>query len=240
LLGPVLGGAARLATPELVFSVVAVLGVVLALTAWMTAAPAPGGGPQSLGALAGALRDHRIALGAWLTTLTALAYGVIDTLAPLRLARLGAGAVAVGAVFLVAAAVEGVVSPISGRVADRRSRLAPVWLSLAAAPLALVAMPWPGTALALGVMVVLLVAALGMLWAPAMALMSDGGERVGLDHGYSAALFSLTWGAGMVVGAWAGGALASIGGDAVPYVVLAVLCLLTLAGPVRSAARAAG
>ena len=58
----------------------------------------------------------------WLVTLPAIASGMINVLGPLRMHRLGASAAAIGAAFLVAAAIEAVISPVIGRWSDRRGR----------------------------------------------------------------------------------------------------------------------
>ena len=58
-------------------------------------------------------------------SLPALVSGVLDVLAPLRLHHLGATSVAIGATFLVAAGVESFISPVAGRLSDRRGRFAP-------------------------------------------------------------------------------------------------------------------
>ena len=68
----------------------------------------------------------RSASGMWLTTLAGLAFGVLDVLAPLRLSRLGASALLIGATFLAAAAIEAALSPLAGRLSDRRGALLPV------------------------------------------------------------------------------------------------------------------
>ena len=86
--------------------------------------------------------------------------------------------------------------------------------------------------------------ALGGFWAPAMALLSDAAENVGLDQALAFSISNLSWAVGHVVGAGAGGALAEATSDAVPYSLLAVTCAATLAGvivfgrraPARSAA----
>ena len=51
--------------------------------------------------------------GMWLTALPAIAFGVLDVLAPLRLDALGASALALGLTFFAAAGVEGLVTPPS-------------------------------------------------------------------------------------------------------------------------------
>jgi MFS family permease len=228
LLGPVLGGAATVTSPELVFGGVAVLAALLAAWAWTTPGVPPERSP-SLRALAGALARPAVLAGFWLFTLPAVFAGVIEVLAPLRLDELGASGAVGGAVFLVAAGVEAVISPLSGRLSDRRGRLAPIRRGLAVAVVIAVLLPLPATVLLLGAAVLVAITALGLFWAPAMALLSDASEEAGLDQGLAFALANLAWAAGHVAGSGGGGALAEATADAVPYGVLGLACAVTLA-----------
>ena len=71
------------------------------------------------------------------------------------------------------------------------------------------------------------------LYAPANALVSQGAQRQGLNQGMAFALTNLTWAAGEAVAASVSGALAQATSDLVPYIVLAVVCLATLATLLR-------
>ena len=92
-----------------------------------------------------------------------------------------------GAIFLVAAAVEAVISPLTGRLSDRRGRLAPIRVGLGGLVVMAMLLP-PETTLLAGAAVIGSIAALGMFWAPAMALLSDASEAAGLDQGLAFAL----------------------------------------------------
>ena len=242
LLGPVLGGAATVISQEVVFSGVAVLAA--GLGAWALSMPGvPPEESPGLSALLRALGRPSVLAGFWLFTLPALVAGVIEVLAPLRLDDLGASGVAIGAVFLVAAAVEAVISPIAGRASDTRGRLAPIRAGLVGAAIMVALLPLPGSAVLLGLTLMLTFAALGGFWAPAMALLSDAAEEVGLDQALAFSISNLSWAIGHVVGAGAGGALAEATSDAVPYSLMAVTCAATLTGVIvlgrRSPARSA-
>ena len=62
-----------------------------------------------------------------------------------------------------------------------------------------------------------------------MALISDRAEEAGLAQGLAFGVMNLGWALGAALGPAAGGALAQAGGDVVPYLLLALLCLATLA-----------
>jgi MFS family permease len=181
-----------------------------------------------------ALRSPTIAIAMWLTTLPAVTAGAINVLAPLRIHALGGSAAAIGAAFLVAAALEAVVSPIVGRISDRRGRLLPMRFGLLSAAVLLLGFTVPSTPVALGALVVALAASLGAFWAPAMAMLADAAEQRGLDQGLAAALMNLAWAGGQIIGSGAGGAVAKAAGDGVPATIVAGICVLTLVALPRS------
>ena len=236
LFGPVLGGAASVAGTGWAFGVVAVASVGLAV--WAATTPAfPPREPQPLSALFGALRDGGVAAGAWLVLLPALLFSVVSVLVPLRLDELGFGAIAIGATFLVSAALEATVAPVVGRVSDRIGRLTPLRAALLASAVVTATLPWLEHGWLVAVFVVLGAMSFGSFWAPGMALLSESAEARGLEHGYTFALVSLAWAPGAAGGAAAGGAIAHATSDAVPFLVLAAASLVTLAalGRLRTA-----
>jgi MFS family permease len=159
--------------------------------------------------------------GMWLTALPAAAFGVLDVLAPLRLAALGASGLALGATFFAAAGVEAIIAPGAGRAADRRGALPVARLGLAIGAVALVVVQLPGSLVGLAVVVVFVAGLLGVLWVPAGLLLTAGAELIDLDDAYAYAFFNLAWAGGFTVGAAGGGALAQSTTDAVPYLLLA-------------------
>ena len=114
------------------FSAAAVAGAVLMVAALLVPAPSSAA-PQGLRAAWPAVREPQVMAGMWLTMLAGIAFGVLDVLAPLRLNQLGATALLIGATFLASAGIEAVLSPLAGRLADRRGAIVPIRLSLAAA-----------------------------------------------------------------------------------------------------------
>jgi MFS family permease len=236
LLGPAIGAVAIGIGTGPVFGTVAAVGVGLALWALVT----PGGGPAHVAGapLGAALRAPLVLAGMWLVALPAFGFGVLDVLAPLRMDELGAAGAAVAAAFLVAAATEGLISPIVGRVSDRRGRGVPIRLGLALSTVLVLLVPAVGTALLVGLLLVATTAALALFWAPAMAMLSDAAEVVGVHQGVAFGLVNFAWAGGMVVGAAGGGALAKATSDATPFAIVAVLCAATLIAAIRDSTRA--
>jgi MFS family permease len=229
LFGPVLGGAATLVGPEVVFGGVGVAAAGLGVWAWQMPGVAPEPSPR-LRTLLAAMRRRPVLAGFWLFTLPALFAGVIEVLVPLRLDELGASGAVIGGIFLLTAALEAVLSPLAGRVSDRRGRLFPIRAGLAGAVVMAILLPLPGAVVLLGVAVLFTFAALGAFWAPGMAMLSDASEAAGLDLALAFSISNLAWAAGHLVGSGAGGALADATSDAVPYGLLSVVCAATLAG----------
>ena len=237
LMGPVIGGIATATGPEPVFSSAALLG--LALAAWTAVTPAPR--PAALPGWARirkAVTGADVGAGFWFVMLPAVFSGVIWVLVPLRLDALGASGLAIGAVFLVSALVEGSASPIFGRLSDRRGRILPIRIGLIAAAVMSTVLPLPETVLLVGAAVVVAELALGFCWTPAMALLSDAVESQGVDQWLAFALVNLAWAGGQVLGGSGGGSLADRTSDAVTYGVVAALLALSAAVVVSRRRRA--
>jgi MFS family permease len=238
LLGPIVGGAAASFGTGRVFSVVAAAGAAIGVAAALAPAGRPEE-PQTLADLLPHLRERRLAAGMWLVTLPAILFGVLSVLGPLRLHALGFGALGISAVFLLSAGAESALSPVVGRLADRRGSITLVRVAaLGSAAVTLLA-PLVYERFALGAVVVLAGIAFGVFWIPAMTGLIEGTESLGLDSSFAFALMNLAWAAGQGVGSLGGGALGGLAGDLAPYWGAAALCALTLlaAGLTRPASR---
>ena len=228
MLGPVVGGIASVAGTEWTFGGVACVG--LALAGWAIVTPSlrePARQPVSV--LFRALGNRRLLASGWLVALPAVAFGTLNVLGPLRLHGLGLGAVAIGAIWLVGAGLEGVAAPLIGELSDRRGRLLPLLGGAVAAGACFVLFPlldarWWLFAPA----IVVCSFALGAFWAPAMSLASDEAEASGLDYAFAFALITIAWAPGQIGGTAGGGTLAKLTSDTVAYLALAALCVLTL------------
>jgi MFS family permease len=224
LLGPVVGAAASLAGTGPAFSAAAVLGVALMACSVALPRPAVASEPQGLRDLLPALRDRRMMAGMWLTALPGIAFGVIDVLAPLRLARLGASGPLIAVTFLVAAALEAAGSPVVGRLTDRFGVARPVAVLLGVEAVAGVAFALPATTASLMAIIIAFGPFFGALFTPAAALTSAASDRLGLNQGLGFGLANLAWAGGQAAASAAAGALAQATSDAVPYLLVSAAC----------------
>ena len=234
LLGPAVGAIAEAVGPRPAFIGVGV--VALGLAVWALRTPPVAAERQSPRALLGAVRQPLLLGALWLMVLPALLFGVLAVLVPLELGDAGWSAAAIAGLFIGAAAIEMVVAPLLGRFSDRRGRLLPLRLALAGAILVTIGLALAGEPYAIAPLVVAAAIAFGSFWAPAMALLSDGAERIGLAQGLGFGLMNAAWGAGNSLGPALGGGLAEAAGDALPYALMAVICAVTLAALSRGRA----
>jgi MFS family permease len=228
LFGPVAGALASVAGTGPVFTGVGGICLVVAAVALRTPGP-PVRERQPLRSLARAVADRRVVAALWLVALPALLFGTQSVLVPLRLSHLAFGALAIGAVYLIATGLEAVAAPIIGRVSDRRGRRLPIVIGLAGSCLAAAVLPWPGDGVLLAAVAILAALVFGMFWTPAMSFLTDTTDELGLDVAWAFALINLAWAPGQALGAVGGGGLARLTSDAVPYLLLSGACLLTLA-----------
>lgn len=225
LLGPVLGVLADLLGHQPVFCGVGVIGV--GLMAWTLRMPAAR--PQSESTWRGmirALSNRELRTSLALITLPGLMFGTLAVLGPLRLDRLGASAAAIGAVWLAAAALEATVSPLAGRFSDRHGRYVPLLAGVAGGAVMFALLPWASSAGLFAALIILGSPTVGLLWAPAMAMLSDGAEATGLEQGLAFGLMNLTWATGQALGDVGGASLGQAAGDGIAYGLLSGICVV--------------
>jgi MFS family permease len=227
LFGPVLGGLGSVIGTGPVFGAVGLVSLTVAALAFATPAPPPGE-RQPIAELWRAVRDRRLLGGFWLVALPGLLFGTLTVLVPLRLSDLGVSAVGIGGVFLITVSLEAFISPLMGRVTDRRGTRHAVTIALAASTATSALLPWPQRGAVLVIATVFAASAFGMFWTPAMSLLTSSAERLGLKVAWVFALSTLAWAPGQGTGAAAGGALAGATSDAVPYLLLSAACGATL------------
>ena len=226
LFGPAIGAVASGVGRAAVFTILATLAVALTLVV-RTVPDEVESSEQPVSEVLRMLGRPPMLRGLWLMALPAIVSGGLNVLAPLRLHQFGAGAGVIGAVFLLASAIESVISPPVGHFSDRHGRILPMRIGLGLLAAALVVFTLPGSWVLLGLLVVATFTVLGCFWTPAMALLSDISHSFGIDQAHGAALMNLAWALGQIIGSACGGAAAKAFGDGVPTLVTAGLCAVT-------------
>jgi MFS family permease len=137
-------------------------------------------------------------------------------------------ATVIAATFLISAALESGLSPLAGRLSDRRGALLPIRIALSAAVAVSLLVPLLPSASSLVALLIVGMPAYGALFAPATALLSAGVDRLQINQGLGFGLQNLTWACGQALGASASGNLAQFTSDFVPFALLSGACLVTL------------
>ena len=228
LLGPGIGAAGSLVGVRAAFATVAGLNALLAVVA--VGLEAPPREQQPLRVIFGALRSREFVRGLWLMTIPALLFGALNVLAPLTLDEHGFGAAAIGAIWIGAAALESGINPWLGRVADRVGPALPVRAALVGSILVSVGLAATGWPWLLVPLVFAAAVAFGSFYAPSLTMLSHAAENVGLAQGLGFGVMNAAWAIGNAIGPAAGGGLAELTSNAVPYLVGAAICAATLAG----------
>jgi MFS family permease len=223
LFGPVIGAAAALAGRAVIFCALAGLAAVLVIWTLRIDTISPPGELPSGAALLRAFGNRQFAGGIALMTLPSLLFGILSVLGPLHLSSAGWGAAAIGAVWLVGAGLEAAQAPLVGRLTDRRGRLLPVRVSLAAATMLSLGLAVGGRPLFYAPLIVLAAMSYGVLFTPAFALIADGAEQVGLAQGMAFGFMNAAWAVGAMIGPAAGGAIAAVTDDWIPFVLAAAV-----------------
>src|SRR5204862_6546453 len=119
-------------------------------------------------------------------------------------------------------------SPILGHSSERSGRPRRLRAALLASAVVATILPWRDRPWPCAFVVVCAGFAFGSFWTPAMSMVTDEAESFGLEYGYAFALVNVAWAPGQAGGAALGGALAALTSDAVSYLTLAAICVVTL------------
>ena len=235
LLGPALGALAGSVGTEPVFGSVLLVSFALAFAASRLPESATPD-RQSLREVRRAMLSRPIVVAFVFVAVPSTMFGAIEVLVPLRIDELGGSHGVIAAGFIVGAGLEAVLAPIAGRISDRSGRRGPYVVGLSICACAMVAI---AAAQVLGaVLAALIVTSLGagLCFAPALTLISDAAEASELHQGFAAGLSNMAWASGQVVGGIGGGGVASLTGDAVPSIAIAILLMFTVVYAFRTLA----
>jgi MFS family permease len=230
LLGPILGTLAVTVGTGPVFAVVGLIS--LGLAAWTLRHPEPPPRAREVETstpLRDMLRTSEIRLGSWLILLEAATIGATSALLPLRLSHFGAPSIVIGGVFLVSAVISMTVAGPIGRTVDRRGAALPLIVGLTLTAILVALLPLPHSAALLAIIsVIALGGPLTAYTIPALTVMTEAAERIGIPLAVATMMLNLSWAVGEVVGAPAAANLSQATTDAVPLLALSAIMVLTL------------
>lgn len=234
--GPVLGIAVDEFGRLSAFGATVAIGLVIAAAAARMPRPTPlprGRRPQLM------LSDNASLVGIWLVFVAGLGFGILEVLVPLELGRLGAGALAIGAIFFIAAAGEAVMNPLVGRFIDRRGAERVVQASLFLGALGLAVLATLEGVIVVAAMLAFVGVTIGALFTPGARIISRRAEALQVDQGWAGAFQAIAWAGAIAIGAVIGGSVAEALGDGAAYALGAIVALTTglalfLRRPVRA------
>jgi MFS family permease len=227
LLGPALGAAAGSIGTEPVFSSVLVITLILSFAASrLPEIRTPE--TQSLREVRATLVSRPILEAAAFVAAPSVMFGAIEVLVPLRIDDLGGGHGLIAGGFIAGAALEGILAPLAGRISDRVGRRIPFVTGLAICAVAMVAIALVTTLGAIIAGLILTALGAGLCFAPALTLISDVAESSGLHQGFAAGVSNMAWASGQVIGGVGGGVVASLTGNALPSIAIALLLAVTV------------
>jgi predicted MFS family arabinose efflux permease len=227
VLGPAVGGlAASVGRPD-AFAVVAAVAVAVAVLG--ACSPTPPAAPQSLAVVAAAHRSLAVWHGQWIVVVPGFVLGILVVLAPLQLSGSGWGPTGIASIFMLAACAGVVARPFVGRWADgygirKALRVLFVASAVPTVLVALVADRW-----LLAVCVSGAVMTYGVLWGPAMALVSLMYDQLRVPQVLAFPLIAVTVGVGLFGGSFAAGELAALTNDTAVYACAAGALLVAFA-----------
>jgi MFS family permease len=229
VLGPALGALASATSPEIVFTAFGAVAAAVALAAWRNAGTRIVEDAH-LATVRAWVRRPGVAASMAFVLVPSIGIGVFDVLVPLELDARGATAAAIGAVFITASLAIALANPVVGRWSDAHGRQLPIVFGFAAGVLgtSLLALSIPS-----GLYVVVVLAtfvALGCVWAPTLANLTESAERESASQAVAWGIVNVAYAAGLLAGSVGGGAAAQATGDAAILIAMALVFGLALAG----------
>ena len=226
VIGPAVGAAASEVGRGPVFSAMAVVLVLLALTG-PSIGPASTRGLGSVPALLRLMRSRRAVIGNGLLLVVGVVGGTMWSLMPLLVADRRGSAGVIAAILAVSYLLAALLNVFIGRASDRIGRLAPTLAGLVVAAALLPFVPAIQSLLPLAIACVAAQSVVAALWTPTAAMVSDGAEAGASGQAVGVAALNAAWAAGgaggPVLAAW----LADASGFALPFVLAGGLCVMS-------------
>jgi MFS family permease len=223
VLGPAIGAAASQVGRGAVFTALA---VVLAVVAVSGPAPAPGRSASggSFRGMSRLLMDRQAAIGNGLLLVIGVVNGTVVSLVPLLVVRRQGSAAFIAAILAVSYLLGAVFNVVVGRLSDRLGRLRPILVLMAVVTFTLPVMPLFGTLPVLAVTTVIVGAVLSGLWTPTAAMVTDAASVGTSGQAVAVATVNAAWAAGLTVGSLALSRLADTVGFVPPFLLVAGMC----------------
>ena len=229
LLGPPVGTLAVVLGPRPVFVALSIGILAIAFAALRLPSPA-GARRRGTTPTLIAVRDRRVAVGVWVAVLGSAALGGVTAMVPLLMSEHGATSEVVGVTFTLAAFTAFGASRAVGRAVDKWSPLRVLETGLLSCAPFFVLIGVASTPLVLsGVTIAGMAVVMSAVMIPATALLALAGGELGQATSSIAMVLLFTIAVGETVGSPATTSLAAATSDAVPFVVIAGLALITLA-----------
>ncbi len=225
VLGPAIGAVASQVGRGTVFTGIAVLLAVMAVSS--PAAPVTTGGTRnSFHALGVLLQNRRAALGNGLLAVIGVVNGTVASLVPLLVARRGGSSAAIAIILASSYGLASCWNILVGRLADRFGRQIPAIGGFALAAVILPLLPGIGALLLLALATVLASSTASGLWTPSAAMVTDSAAAGQSGHAVAVGTMNAAWAAGGATGAFLVARIADAAGFALPFRLVGGLCAI--------------
>jgi MFS family permease len=223
VIGPPIGALASQVGRGPVFSAMAIVLVLLLLSA-PTSAPAATPRRGSVQALFKLLRSRRASIGNGLLLVIGVVGGTLWSLVPLLVIHRNGGAGLIAAILAVSYTVAALMNVFLGRISDRFGRLLPALVGLAISAALLPVIPFLGPLYALFIVSVGAQSTVSALWTPTAAMVTDGAEGTATGQAVGVATMNAAWAAGGATGPVLAAWLADAAGFPLPFALAGGLC----------------
>ncbi|MGV0993314.1 MAG: MFS transporter [Mycobacterium sp.] len=220
--GPLIGTAADAFGRGTVFGLLA--GAQLAISSLLTRLPSvPAEPAANVRAVLGYLRDSRVRLGLWITSLPAFGIGMLLVSGSFRIHEAGGTALLIAAAFSGIAVINTASGPLLGRITDKRGRLRPLFVLMALAAITLAILVPVEARVPLIVLIAISGSFMSLLGGPGFALVVDGVDLRGGNAAEATFLMNLFWGPAAALGAILAGFFHDAVGAELSFVVLSAV-----------------
>ena len=224
--GPLIGSAADAFGRGLVFSLLAA--AQLAISGLLARLPSvPAEPAASVREVFGYLRDGRVRLGLWITSLPAFGVGMLVVSGSFRIHEVGGTSLLIAAAFTGMAVINTVSGPSLGRISDQRGRLGPLFVLMVLAAITLAIVIPVEVRIPLVVLIAMSGSLVDLVGGPGFALVTDRVDTLGGNAAAATFLMNLFWGPAAALGAVLGGIFHGAVGAGLSFAVLSAVASMS-------------